>query len=61
MIYKVSYDGLWMGGVAIVVAEAENQAIKLVKEHSGTINFGRSPLVEVLPPNGVIYNDNGDY
>ena len=60
-LYKVTYEGLCMGGVAIVLAVNETQAIELVKEHENTVNFCSAPTVELLPSNGVIYNDNGDY
>jgi hypothetical protein len=60
-LYKVTYEGLWMGGVAIVIAENETQAIELVKEHYGTVNFCSAPTVDLLQSNGVIYNNNGDY
>lgn len=59
-IFKVTYNGLWMGGVAIVVAETPEQAIELVKNHKDTIEFNRVD-VELLEPTGVLYNDNGDY
>jgi hypothetical protein len=61
MIYKVTYEGLWMGGVAIVIAENETQAIELVKEHEDTVNFCSTPTVKLLPSIGVVYNDNGNY
>ncbi|WDR22140.1 hypothetical protein PJM41_0055 [Salmonella phage vB_SenS_UTK0009] len=59
-IFRVNYSGLWMGGVAIVIAEAKEDAIEQVKNHRSTIEF-ENVTVEELPSSGVVYNDNGDY
>lgn len=59
-IFEVNYDGMWLGGAAIVVAETAEEAIELVKNHSSTVSF-ENVRVEELPSRGVIYNDNGDY
>ncbi len=58
--YLVTYDGFWLGGKAIVIAENEESALRLVKEHETTVSFA-DVSVELLPISGVIYNDNGDY
>ncbi|EJT0117313.1 hypothetical protein NVX19_003589 [Salmonella enterica] len=59
-IFRVNYSGLWMGGVAIVIAETEEDAIEQVKNHRTTLEF-KNVTVEELPSSGVVYNDNGDY
>jgi hypothetical protein len=58
--YLVTYKGLWLGGKAIVIAENQDHALQLVKDHETTGRF-TSVTVELLPSSGVIYNDNGDY
>lgn len=59
-LYKVTYDGLWLGGTAIVVATSPEDAIAQVAADSGTTNF-KDAEAELLPKNGVVYNDNGNY
>ncbi|WCX68747.1 hypothetical protein [Salmonella phage GSW6] len=59
-IFRVNYSGLWMGGVAIVIAETKEDAIEQTKNHRSTIDF-ENVTVEELPSSGVVYNDNGDY
>ncbi len=59
-LYKVTYDGLWLGGVALVYATSSDEAIAQVAGDSKTIMF-KNPKAELLPETGVVYNDNGDY
>lgn len=59
-IFRVNYSGLWMGGVAIVIAETKEDAIEQVRNHRTTLEF-KNVTVEKLPSSGVVYNDNGDY
>lgn len=59
-IFRVNYSGLWMGGVAIVIAETKEDAIEQVRNHRSTVEF-ENVTVEELPSSGVVYNDNGDY
>lgn len=59
-LYKVTYDGLWLGGTALVFATSPEDAIAQVAADAGTANF-KDATAEVLPKSGVVYNDNGDY
>ncbi len=59
-LFKINYNGLWLGGKALVLAEDEEQAISLVREDSSTVEF-KNIVVEEIQAEGVIYNDNGDY
>lgn len=59
-IFKVNYSGLWLGGIAIVVAETAEEAVELARNHRSSIEF-ENVTVEELPSSGVVYNDNGDY
>lgn len=59
-VFEVRYDGLWLGGKAIVIAETKEEAIELVRNHSSTISF-EDVMVNELPSTGVVHNDNGDY
>lgn len=58
--FTVRYNGLWMGGVSVVFAESEEEAIKKVEAHPMTIEF-TDVQVEENDTDGVVYNDNGDY
>lgn len=57
--HKVRYNGLWLGGIAIVAATCEDEAIQLVKEHPWTTSFTDVTVELVEGP--VLFNDNGDY
>jgi len=60
--YQVSYEGLWLGGVAIVLAYNEQEAARLVKEDPRTWGFENVRIVELeYKPSTVLFNDNGDY
>ena len=65
-VWKVNYAGLWMGGVAFVIASRAGEAINLVKEDGGTCNFDRvkaevAALLYGEQEPQVIWNWNGDY
>ena len=65
-LYLVEYEGMWLGGKAIVWAKDEVDALLFVKQHPRTVDFaggrhGRKPSATELPAEGVVYNDNGDY
>ncbi len=63
-LYEVSYEGLWLGGIAIVLASSEYEAIKLVANHSNTVNpqsMTATLVTNDLTKPLVIYNDNGNY
>ena len=62
--YLVTYDGLWMGGTAVVLAENPDHAKALVATDPKTVSFNRVK-VELITANltvpAVLSNDNGDY
>lgn len=59
-VFKVTYDGFWLGGKAIVIAKNETDAVNQVRDHDRTAAFNNVKVTE-LPAKGVLYNDNGDY
>lgn len=58
--FEVSYEGLWIGGTAVVMARNAEEAVELVRNHENTCMFNHV-TVKALPCAGVIHNDNGDY
>ncbi len=60
--YEISYKGLWLGGIAVVAADSEAEAIELVRADPGTCGFSDVAVKQILVPGPcVLYNDNGDY
>jgi hypothetical protein len=59
-LFFVRYDGLWLGGRALVFADNAEQAIELVKNDADTCSF-KDVSAEEIEADGVVYNDNGDY
>lgn len=59
-LFQIRYDGLWLGGISIVFAETEEEAIEKVKNHSLTIAF-ENVRVSELKQEDIVYNWNGDY
>lgn len=57
--WDVTYDGSYLGGSAIVIAETPDEAIELVRNHKTTTNFKDVRADEVNGP--VLFNWNGDY
>lgn len=63
--YTVSYDGLWLGGHAVVLARDRGHALRLVERDRMTVNF--DPLeatierVDTIDSAKVLWNDNGNY
>lgn len=65
-IYQVDYDGVWLGGYAIVIAKNAAHAKRLVKAHKMTENFKKPHAKKICALNGeqkpqVVYNFDGDY
>lgn len=58
-MYEVVYDGLWLGGVAVVKAFDPEEARAIVESHPKTVEFKHVRVREIEGP--VFYNDNGDY
>lgn len=62
--YLVTYDGLWLGGTAVVLAENPDHAKAIVATDPKTVSFNRVK-VELITANltvpAVLSNDNGDY
>lgn len=66
--YLVTYDchashGLWLGGSCIVIANSTSEAISLVKDDPGTIEFNNVEVEKEMDIDypRVLYNDQGDY
>lgn len=61
--WLVTYDGLWLGGKAVVVAASQQEAEELVRNHKSTVKFNNVFTAELgeLSESCVLYNDNGDY
>lgn len=61
--YIVTYHGLWMGGVAVVLAENEEAARQMVSEDAQTVAFENVEVEEVgsIRKPRVVYNWNGNY
>ena len=63
--WQVDYSGMWLGGTAIVLAESEDEALRLVEQHPGTVCSDRETWKNAkateITMEGVLYNWNGDY
>lgn len=62
--FKVTYKGLWLGGVAVVKADDEQQAREAVERDDRTIDFADVTVTRILVLENtatVLHNDNGDY
>ena len=60
-LFKVTYEGLWMGGIALVFAEDAKQAGALARDHKDTVKYTSVSIEEITDTSGVVYNYNGDY
>ena len=61
--FLIKYDGLWMGGRAVVIAKTRKTALKLVESDPHTLEFTDveiEKMFDVTEPQ-VLYNNNGDY
>lgn len=71
--FLITYEGLWLGGKAVVFAESGEEALALVEAHPETCFFrtsrkGQKPVtlqpsfaeLDMSAPN-VAYNNSGDY
>ena len=62
--YLVTYDGLWLGGAAVVLAENPDHAKALVATDPKTVSFKRAKaelITADLTVPAVLRNGNGDY
>lgn len=68
--YEVSYNGSYLGGHAVVLANSAEEAIQLVKAHPSTCNFNypkeahkpeAREITCVLDRPVVLLNWDGDY
>jgi hypothetical protein len=61
--FLITYDGVWLGGKAVVLAETKEEAIELVKNDEQTVEFNDVQVEQELDIKFpcVFYNDNGDY
>ena len=61
-LYQVNYDGVWLGGKALVFAETPEEAIAKVEADPRTTNFNPDFItIKETEMKDVVYNDNGDY
>jgi len=63
-VYLVIYEGMRIGGKAIVVAKNPEDAYKLVMNDSHTVRFNHVEIKLLhsdIDKAVVLYNDNGDY
>lgn len=59
-LFRVDYDGLWLGGTAFVFALNEEEAKEKVKNDIHTAGFEGVRVTEIKQE-GVVFNCNGDY
>jgi len=61
--FLISYDGLWLGGKAVVFAKTKKTAIKLLENDEQTLEFTDVQIEQELDIKFpcVFYNHNGDY
>ena len=62
-VYVFSFDSMWLGGTAVVIAKSEEEGLELLeKEHGKPISKNKLYEVKVLDTKtGVKYYYNGDY
>ena len=62
-IYKHEGKGHYIGSCVIVISESLEDANKLIRKELDSIGLSGEVLEvkEVLPNNGLIYSNNGDY
>lgn len=63
-LFRVTYNGSWLGGRAFVLANTSEEAFDLVKNHPDTLDFELVEVEEIgidFNTPTVIHNDNGDY
>lgn len=69
MIWRIEYDGLWLGGFAFVMAETAEQALTCLKaakprgwsDERWAKDMEYTTITADTPQSGVIYNHDGDY
>lgn len=59
-IFVFEFDSMWLGGTAVVIAENETEAHKLLTEEHGETLIVNS-CVEKELKRSVVYYYNGDY
>jgi hypothetical protein len=66
--FLIHYDGLYLGGNAVVFAESQEQAMQLLRADDKTRRLHGIPVIqnasviEADPTkSGVAYHDDGDY
>ena len=59
--YVIAYEGIYLGGHVVVIAENEAQAMGLVTHDATEIKGARVQGVFDIDRPCVVYNDNGDY
>ena len=61
--YIITYEGVYLGGAAVVIAESRDQALELLAAHPDTQSLDDGLEVKEIGIYSaiVLYNDNGDY
>lgn len=61
-LYKIYFDGLWLGGVAIVFADDKVEAYEFLKKRWKYLEpIGECKIEELEQGKGLVYFDNGEY
>lgn len=60
-LYVFEFEGVWLGGAAVVLAETEEQALALLKEHHGGEPAELLCAQLQSAEAAVVYYDDGDY
>lgn len=61
-LYKIIFDGLWLGGVAIIFAGDKEGAYEFLKERWPDLEpIDDCQIEELEQDKGIVYFDSGDY
>lgn len=60
-IYKVLFNGSYLGGKAIIKAETKDEARRILHEEENEPLNEIGEVFEIPDTNKIIYYDNGDY
>jgi hypothetical protein len=64
-VYEITFDGMWLGGKSIVIAESEARALAMVKFDltERKISTNGIQVVRSAPHDKeqIVYLDSGDY
>lgn len=61
-IYKIDFEGSWLGGVAIVAAGSKREAWEILRaENPPNLGEYNEKAINLVDDSPVIYLDDGDY